>query len=294
MIILLVPELEALLSEADCAPRLLSKVIARGHRRSIDRNAYLSELVTDQPVGPAAIARHHDRPGDSFGCWTFADPVILRPDLNAVWVEPHRFDPIDQPAVSELRSFLAESGMDFELIRPERAYLRLKRAPSVEFTPPWDFRGKSMDHVLPTGDHAAFWIRTLSECQILLHQHSGAAAQTPSGLWFWGTGTLPESPPPARVSHLIGQADGLQELAGWLDLSLAPQESGTPDSTLRAWSPEPGQEAMPSLEQLDVLLRPIWRRLRRGAIDALELASRRSVYRLSPSDAWRFWKRAGQ
>jgi hypothetical protein len=294
MIILLVPELEALLSEVDSAPRLLSRLLARGRSRALDRNAYLAELVTDEAVGPAAIARHHDRPQDASGCWIFADPVMLQPDLNAVWVQPHRFEPIDQPAVTELQALLAASGANFELIRPDRAYVGVKRSPTVEFTPPWGVAGRSMDHVLPSGRDAAQWIRILNECQMLLHQHAGQAPQTPAGLWFWGSGSLPETRPDARVSHLIGTEEGLKELAGWLELSYAPEESGTPDASLRAWSPEPQHDVRQALEHLDDLIRPLWRRLLIGSIDALELASRQTVHRLTRRDAWQFWKRVGR
>lgn len=291
MIILLVPEIEALLLEADAVPGTFSKLMARAQRRELDPTAYLCELVTDHPVAPAPIARRHERPDDAAGQWAFADPVNLRPDLRAVWIQPDRFDPIDQPAVTELSELVADVGMRFELTRPERAFLALESSPLVDFTPPWNFQGRSMEHVLPGGEDAARWIRLLNDCQVILHQHSGDEAITPSGLWIWGAGRLPEQRPPARVSHLIGIEDGLQELAAWLDLSWTPEESGIPDSSLRVFSIEAYQEPGHALSAIEELIRPIWRRLLLGSIDAFELASRRSVYRITPRDAWRFWKR---
>jgi len=294
MIILLAPDLEALLDDADSVPRLLSRVFARATKRSIDSVDAATELVTGQSIGPAAIARRYDRPNDASGHWIFADPVILRPDLSAVWIQPARFEPIDQPAVAELDKLFAEFGLSFDLVRPGRAYLRLSHESLAAFAPPWALEGQSMEHVLPKGEDSRRWIQLLNECQILLHQHAGEVEETPSGLWFWGSGSLPRSRPSARVSHLIGAEPGLLELAEWLKLSYAPAESGTPDGSLRAWSPELEHAASESLDRLEALIRPLWRRLLLGSIDALELATRRTVFRVTPSDARRFWRRAAQ
>jgi len=294
MIILLVPELEALLAEAGRQPTIVSRLIARGRSRALPQDGFLAELVTEQAVAAAAIARRHDRPDDAEGWWAFADPVRLRPDLSAVWIQPHAFQSEHDAAVSDLRDLLAEDGLRFELATPERGYLKLPGPPEAEFTPPWAIAGRSMEQVLPRGREGPLWTRRLNECQVLLHQLSREDPAVPSGLWFWGPGPLPRERPEARISHLIGEGEGLRELAAWLDLSYSPEERGTPDASLRLWSPSPGSDADQALLQLADLIRPLWRRLRLGRFDALELATRRQVWRLRPADAWRFWKQASR
>ncbi|MEN1728614.1 MAG: hypothetical protein AAGJ52_09240 [Pseudomonadota bacterium] len=291
MIILLVPELEALLSEVERPPSTLSKLLARSQRRSLNPNTHLAELVTGQAIGSAAIARRADRPGDAEGIWIHADPIHLRPDLNAVWTQSSRFDSLDQSLVAELQSLFDDAGMAFDLTAPDRGYLRIDTLPSAGFKPPWELQGQSLDHVLPSGEDAARWIGLLTECQIVLHQHRSAEQQNPSGLWFWGPGQLPVDRPSARVSHLIGVSPILSGLAEWLSLSHSPEETGTGDNALRLWQPDYQLSAEQSLQQLDELIVPLWRRLKRGNTDALELASREVVHRLERLDAWRFWKR---
>lgn len=291
MIILFVPELEALLSEAERPPRSLSTFLARASHRSLAGEGFLSELVTGRAVAPAAIARRFDRPDDHSGVWAFADPVRLRPDLSAVWIQPHAFPADQDEPLAALRELFAEEDLQFELAGASRAYLRLSDLPEVEFTPPWATAGQSMDKVLPRGRDGALWTRRLNECQIVLHQYARNDGAVPSGLWFWGVGALPEARPVARVSHLIGCDEGLRELADWLELSQTPAEDGLPDASLYRWLPSVEDSADDALSKLAERLSSLWRRLALGRIDALELASRQAVYRVRPRDVWRFWAR---
>jgi hypothetical protein len=291
MIIVFAPDLEALLSEVERPPRLLSRLLTRSSQRELAGAGFFADLVTGRAVAPAAIARRYLRPDDHAGAWAFADPLRLQPDLNAVWIQPHAFRDDQEPVLADLRELLREEGLDFELTEPGRGFLRLAEAPGAEFTPPWAIAGQSMEKVLPRGPRAALWTRRLNDCQVLLHHHARDDGSVPSGLWFWGAGSLPDQRPAARISHLIGDGDGLRELADWLELSHSPAESGVPDGTLYRWAPAPEDSADRAIVALSELLRPLWQRLALGRIDALELASRRVVYRVRPVDVWRFWVR---
>jgi len=297
MIVFLVPELEDLLADSS-VPALLRRFFARASSRQLDANGYLADLVTGRPIASAAIARFRDRPDDCSGAWMFADPVALRPDLSAVWIQSGCFDPLDQPAVAELKDLFEQVNLAFELTTPERAYLRLEQIPDASFSPSWAVAGQSMDYVLPKGRDAKQWIRLLNDSQIILHQHAAGQAssetdltQTPSGLWFWGAGKLPENRPSGRISHLIGDDEELLALANYLEISHSPDESETADSSLRSWSPPSTLSADEALVQLVELIRPYWRRLQLGAIDALEIASRNQAFNVTSRKSRHFWRR---
>jgi len=291
MIIVLVPELEALQSEARSTPAGLARLTARATERPLDPVGFLAELIAGQAVPPAPILRRRDCPDDADGVWMLATPVRLRPDLNAVWVQPTAFDRIDHPAVVELIALFAESGFGFELPRPDRGYVRLATLPDCAFTPPWALQGSSLDHSLPEGTEANDWTRLLNECQVLLHQHRNGDDDTPGGLWFWGAGRLPDVAE-SRVAHLGGQDEQLPAIADWLQLSYGPEARQPADSTLLVWNAPEGVDADQALTRLAEFVRPLWRRLLVGSIDAFELASRKRVWHVEPGQARRFWIRA--
>lgn len=294
MIIVLVPELDNLLAEADRLPGRLAAIMARGQRRPLADSHYQSLLVCGQAVPPAALTRNSDCPADTEGCWLRADPVGLRPDLNAVWLQTG-LDLADPEACSALTSLLAEEGLDFDLPHPGRGYLRLSESPGCQFVPPWKLSGQSLDHVLPHGPGQARWRRLLNECQILLHQFArGSDQPAPDGLWFWGAGSLPSRADiNPRISHLAGADPLWPAMADWLGLSHAP---GCPlrvaDQSLVEWQADTALDSLANLELLDQWLKPLWRRLKRRGLDALELASQNHAWRVEPADAWRFWQRA--
>jgi hypothetical protein len=290
MIILLVPELEALQTEARSMPSGLTRLTARASERRLDPVGYLCELITGHAVPPAPILRLRDCPTDAVGIWMLATPVRLRPDLNAVWVQRTAFDRLDHPAVEELAALFGESGLGFELPRPDRGYVRLTALPDCTFTPPWQLRGRSLDHSLPEGGEARSWTRLLNECQVLLHQHRSDDHGGPGGLWFWGAGRLPEAPSP-RVAHLSGRDEQLPAIADWLQLSYSPEATQPADSTLLVWDAPEDVDADQALARLAEFIRPLWRRLLLGSIDAIELASRTRAWRVEPRQARRFWVR---
>lgn len=294
MICVVVPELEALLRETRARPVLLKQLLSRAQSRALSGDSPIAELLTGQVIPAAAISRLLDGgPEDAAGAvWMRADPVTLVPDLNAVWVGAASGLASDHPALPELIELFSDAGLSYEIAIPQRAYLRLERLPDCRFSPPWTLAGRSLDDALPEGPDAALWRRLLSDAQVILHQYLDRSEV--GGLWFWGPGTLPSRTSlQARVSHVASADSEVLRLADWLGLSHEPVDAPTAvaDGSLACWSPDPARSADDNLLALTGWLKPIWRRLRSGGIDRLELAGRERVWQISPLQAWRFWRR---
>lgn len=294
MIVVYVPELEALLNEGRRRPRLLELFLARAESRPLDRSAPVAELLTGQSLPAAALSRLIDAPAaDPGAIWMRADPMRLVPDLNAVWVQAGVQLAPDHPALPELEELFAEVGMAFELPDPERGYLRLSELPDCKFQPPQALIGQSLDHALPEGPDARLWRRLLNDAQIILHQYRDQSEV--GGLWFWGAGTLPpRSRIESRVSHVSSPDPDVLSLADWLQLSHEPVDAPArvADASLVSWTPDHAASAEENLTALAAWIKPLWRRLRSARSDALELAGPERVWRLTPGRAWRFWQRS--
>ena len=293
MIVVLVPELDALLAEASAVPRLLGKLLARSDTHALEAEAAESVLVTGRPMGAAALSRLADCPNDASGIWLRADPVRLQPDINAVWLQGDAS--LSDEARCELIEGFGDDGMQLDFPAPDRGYLRLPALPDCRFQPPWRLAGLSLDHVLPQGPDAKRWQRLLNESQVILHQHIQAAnGNTAGSLWFWGAGALPsDRPGSARVSHLVGTSPVLAGLARLLALSHEPVVHRRPpaDGSLVLWSARSDRSAADNLAALSDWLAPVWQRLGRFRLDRLELASRDRCHVLKPGNRWQFWRR---
>ncbi len=289
MLIVQVPELEALMAGSASTPALLERLFRRARRYPLNPSTASSELICGQPLPAAAVSRQLDYPHDCEGIWLRADPVQLRPDLNAVWVRPSRFPESDHPAVSELAALFSETGFAFDLPVPTRGYLRLSADVDCRFVPPWMLAGQSLDHLLPDGPDGAIFTRLLTEAQVVLHQY--AESDLPSGLWFWGAGALPSrSSISPRVSHVAGDDPELPALAKWLDLSYQPGPARQADQSFVRWQPGEGTTADQALIELADWLKPAWCRLWLGRLDRLELAGAEQVWGLGSGQARAFWR----
>lgn len=295
MIRVAVADLEALLAQGGPLPPRLAALLARADCYPLQTESWQAQLLTDQALAAAALTRRQDRPDDADGPWLRADPVSLLPDLNAVWIRPGAALDCQGPAFQELKALFAEAGLRFDLPHPQRGYLRLDAVPDCRFQPPASLAGESLDRVMPSGPDAARWRRLLNDSQIILHQHRDPTdSRTPGGLWFWGAGQLPS----ADSVHCDAQgllADGLiwQSLADFLALPCQPfEQAGVPaDGSLVEWPIDPSLDAAANLQALDAWLAPIWARLRRGGLNALVLGGPRRAWRITPRQAWAFWRR---
>lgn len=297
-LVVVVPELEALLREAGSAPRRIERLLATGFRRALDDSRAHGELVTGEPIAPAALTRNLDCPDEARGCWLRADPVDLTPDLTSVWLHAGARMPSETAAASELTEMFDEEGLALDFPVPERGYIRLEREPDCRFSPPWRLAGESMDLVFPKGAEAGYWRRLLNETQVVLHQHrrqaENASVSLPGSLWFWGAGSLPDRHRTAvRVARIFADDVVFVALADWLGLECraASREVDPGAGALIEWVAEHGLSAEENLDRLDAFLKRAWRRLRLDRnMKTLELASLEHAWRFSTLDAWRVWR----
>lgn len=296
MVIVWVPELEQLLRESRRLPALLERILARAARRRLEPESALATLVCSLDLAAGPLSRMADSPDDDNGIggsvWLRADPVSLRPDLGAVWLEPGVG--LEPAAREALITAFANEGLALDFPDPRRGYIRLDSTPDCCFQPPWLLSGQSLDHVLPSGAEAGHWRRLLNESQVILHQHGHGEPGHAGSLWFWGAGRLPgRQEAKVRISHLDGASPELIGLARWLSLSHSPlvPKRAVADSSLVEWHADQGSTADDNLERLSCWLDPLWHGLRRFSLDALELASRERCWRLSPAGSWRLWQR---
>lgn len=292
MLIVLVPDFEALLREAEIVPSLIARMLARAKPQALDPLTAQSVLACGQAIAPAALSRLADCPDDSEGFWMRADPLSLQPDLNAVWLQSSAA--LSEKARDELVACFADEGLVLDFPSPERGYLLLDADPDCRFRPPWALAGSSLDQVLPEGQQADHWRRLLNESQVILHQHRAAGEGRAAGsLWFWGPGALPDPGAlSARISHLVGVSPELIGLARLLKLSHEPavNTGGAADGSLVLWTCRQDWTAAQNLDHLADWMAGIWRRLGSFRLDSLELASRSQRWVLRPRDRWKVWR----
>jgi hypothetical protein len=199
----------------------------------------------------------------------------------------------------KLKPLFGDFGFEFSAPHPARWYLRAPRESKLpSFHPPAAALGGNLADFLPAGDNAARWRQLLNESQVLLHNHPINAQRAERGavavnsLWFWGAGVLPDTIRSDR-SHVTSDDAALHGLAREAQLPLVrADEFGALDPGLAA--------PMIDLREVrdPVVLETRWTipaadARRRGALDALELAStdgRAFSYR--HAHRWRFWRGA--
>lgn len=176
----------------------------------------------------AAVTRSVDAGDAGQGTWLRADPAWM--DVGSALVLKGWGELGLEPAdLERLQDALGEvfegTGAAFSAPVDGRWYLRMGEAGPMATTPPDELGGRDAADHLPEGSRADAWRRLMSECQMVLHNHPvnddrRAAGRPPvNSLWFWGSGSLPETAP-AGYSSVIGGgalARGLFELPGGAD-----------------------------------------------------------------------------
>jgi len=158
-----------------------------------------AEAGRDRPVAAlGALGEGLDATG---GWWLRADPVHMVADrdqlylsaCNALEVTRREADEL----VAELNRLYADDGWQFIAATPEHWYLRLPRPLAMRTVPTAVAMGRRVGEVLPQGEDALVWQRTMTEIQMLLHASPVNARRSEQGLlavnslWFWGGGELP-------------------------------------------------------------------------------------------------------
>jgi len=261
----------------------------------------------DLPV--AAVTHQIDFDSGHDGCWMRADPVYLHADRDRLLLFDGTSFALDRTEAETLaagvNAALADRGLRVEIGRdPGRWYVRLPVPPEMLTTPPLAARGGSVAAALPRGGDAIRWLALANEVQMILHASRVNQARQARGavpvnsLWWWGAGVLPavSASPWSRVVATDPLAVGLARLRG------CPCGESTigavVDRTLVVVDPqaERGADAAAAaaLDRLSVVenrwCAPLYADLRAGRIDALELRTRDTWFRLTRFGRLRFWR----
>ena len=128
----------------------------------------------DWPVAPYSLLADGGEPGTQH--WLRADPVHLKLVGNRLVLADSGSFPLSQletdSLAASLNAHFSGDGLMFHALRPERWYVRVGRAPSMQTTPLAQAVGRSIDDILPRGADAPFWRARLNEVQMLLHGHA--------------------------------------------------------------------------------------------------------------------------
>ncbi|MEK7435602.1 MAG: hypothetical protein AAB150_01815 [Pseudomonadota bacterium] len=152
----------------------------------------------DWPVAPYSLLADGGEPGTQH--WLRADPVHLKLVGNRLVLADSGSFPLSQletdSLAASLNAHFSGDGLMFHALRPERWYVRVGRAPSMQTTPLAQAVGRSIDDILPRGADAPFWRARLNEVQMLLHGHAVNAHRESAGelpvnsIWLWGGGCM--------------------------------------------------------------------------------------------------------
>lgn len=178
----------------------------------------------DLPLAP--LGRLIDGAERPDGYWMRADPVHLAAGRDGVrLVDTSSLAMTQHDAIifaATLEGLFKEYGWRLEVPQPERWYIRLPEKPAVT-TVEIDFAsGRNIQACLPAGSDSSKWLRIANEIQMSLHacemnREREMHGDLPvNGLWFWGTGLLPDILPRtwSRLYSDDPVAHGLAMLSG--------------------------------------------------------------------------------
>ncbi len=305
-LVIRIPDLEYLPGGADALPRPLARLLGRASRFEAAPEKALAETLelTELPAaGP--LTRLAARPATSGSNWLRFDPVTMLPDLTEVWLEkPLSLDFGDsalQPVVADLQQMFAAEGLEWQS-EPGCGHgvVELREISHVHFSPLVEIPGKRLAEVLPQGPDARVWRRLINESQMVFHQYRplSRADQRGVGLWFWGFGSVPDSPAAISPRILDSSNDPLVKgLARWLDVTIEPEnvkrmEIGKQDIVFLNWSLQSdclSDGFADALADRLVELHETWLRPLRGT--TVTILGSHGGWRLEPGPRYAFWRR---
>ncbi len=290
----------------------LAALLARGRGQA--GTASLTELIAqafglDAGIAALALAGEGLDPGTDV--WLRADPVSLRfYQDRLILLDPRRLSlrPEETGAlVQTLNRHFAADGLVIHAPRPERWYLRLPAGLTPPLAEPVDaLIGRPLDQHLPGGAAAAFWRSRLTEAQMLLHDHPVNQTRESQGLppinsvWFWGAGRVaPLTGHAFRqvvADHALARALATAAGSECLGLDRLPAlESLTAAMVVVELPEDDAEQCAAALGACEArIFRPALHGLKRGRWQTVTVASAAPLSiasRLTPLDAWRFWRR---
>lgn len=292
----------------------LAALLARGREQA--GSASLTQLIAqafglDAGIAAHALAGEGLDPGQDV--WLRADPVSLRfyqdrlilLDPRLVSLRPEEAEVL----VQTLNRHFAVDGLVIHAPRPERWYLRLPAGLTPPEAEPADaLIGRPLDQHLPGGAAAAFWRSRLTEAQMLLHDHPVNQTRESQGLppinsvWFWGAGRrAPLAAGAFRqvvADHALARALATAAGIECLGLAQLPALQSLTAAMVVVELPEDddAEQRATVLGACEArIFRPALHGLKRGRWQTVTVASAAPLSiasRLTPLDAWCFWRRA--
>lgn len=237
--------------------------------------------------------------GDS--AWLCADPAHVQPDMAGARMLACGSLDLDAGEAAELaaplRPLFGDQGLLLELTEPARWHLRLLRStPVPDFDPPAAVLGADLLAHLPAGPDGRRWRALFNEVQVILHQHPRNARRRAAGrpsvncIWLWGGGALPDWVRSTQT-HVVSEDPLLRALAQRAGAVRLADASALPELPRDAHGLL--DLAAPDAARIAAALAASEAALRRGRIDAIELASDDGFRsRVRRWHRWRFWRRA--
>ena len=155
--------------------------------------AEIAELmgnVTPIPWADIWLRNAGIKPQSDETCFVI-EPVQMVASMNNIAMRPLPVALTEaqlEDLISVLQPVLASDSADIENIN-EQCLLRIRRALKVNTTPLDEARNRDLRDCLPSGDDSGWVRRTMTECQMVLHDlsaHPALAGTGVNGVWLWG------------------------------------------------------------------------------------------------------------
>ncbi len=177
----------------------LEKLLARAQTEPMEHDTFEASMCSNfaikgMAIAPVTLRADGLEPGSSF--WLRADPVCLQLRRDQLILQSGPDIGMDEAGqlCASLNVHFADTGMQFFAPHPQRWYLRLDSAPSLQTRSLSTVAGADVHQYLPAGTDALHWHGVLNEIQMLFFEHKvnqarEAEAKLPvNSIWLWGGG----------------------------------------------------------------------------------------------------------
>lgn len=154
----------------------------------LDFAAFFSSK-TSLPAAPLLAAL--SGPVSESTIYCLVSPVDCYADQHTVYVAKKTTPLLEAQEISLLKmlnDFLVQDNITLQRVGNGLWLFEMLHHTEIHFHDVNSLIGKSMSTVLPTGKDAVYWRKVLTECQMLLSQHTLNLGGHHTSIWFWGNG----------------------------------------------------------------------------------------------------------
>lgn len=162
-----------------------------------------SEKNKDKPYAALSLlAENNSVVNVSDFFWLRADPVYMQADRDTVLLIAHDELALTQDEatklVEKINLHFIDEPWTLYSFEPHRWYLGLEKSADLVTRPITQVKGRNVNHFMPTGDDANYWLTITNEIQMLLHgtnvnfERESRNMLTANSIWLWGGGYLPD------------------------------------------------------------------------------------------------------